>query len=112
MKKVTFYKVIIDPRTRRATTRAATGYRKIFNYYDPSSRDAFEISLIFEKRAFDWAITEEKSGFLVFGNFPTRKAAENRVTPELLKAINDKLPGLNHYITLVNIARGKAEAAT
>lgn len=109
MKKVTFYKMIFDPRTRKAAPHAATGYKQTFNYYDPSRRDAFEISLIFEKRAFDWAITEEKSGFFVKGDFRTRKEAENSVTAELLKAIAEKLPGLNHYITMVNIERGKRE---
>lgn len=111
MKKVTFYKMIRDPRENYATPQASTGYKQTYNYYDPSGRDAFEISLIFEKRAFDWAITEEKTGFLVRGNFRTRKEAEKSVTPELLKAINEKLPGLNYYITLVNIERGKREAA-
>ena len=110
MKKVKFYKMIYDPRTRKAAPQAATGYKQIFNYYDPSTRDAFEISLIFEKRAFDWSITEEKSGFLIKANFRTRKDAENAVTAELLKAISEKLPGLNDYITLVNIERGKHDA--
>ena len=110
MEKVTFYKMIFDPRTRKAAPQAATGYRQIFNYYDPSGRDAFEISLIFEKRAFDWAITEEKSGFLVKCDFRTRKEAVNSITAEMLKAINEKLPALNNYITMVNIARQKANA--
>lgn len=111
MKKVTFYKMIRDPRENRARPQQGTGYKQIYSYYDPSSRDTFEISLIFEKRAFDWAITEEKTGFLVRGNYRTRKEAENSITPELLKAINEKLPGLNHYITLVNIERGKRTEA-
>ena len=112
MEKITFYKMILDPRTRKAVPQAATGYQQTYNYYDPSRRDAFEISLVFEKRAFDWGITEETSGFFVKGNFRTRKEAENSITPELLKAIAEKLPGLNHYITLVNIERGKREDLT
>lgn len=82
-----------------------TGYKKIYTISGTNN----EISLIFEKRAFDWAITEEKTGFLVRGDYRTRKEAENSITPELLKAINEKLPRLNHYITLINIERGKRE---
>lgn len=109
MKKTTFYKMIFDSRTRKATPQISTGYKQTYNYYDPSRREAFDISLIFEKREFDWAITEEKTGFLVRGDFRTRKEAENSITPELLIAISKRLPELNHYITMINIERGRQE---
>ena len=105
MKKITFYKTMFGGANRPPKIETGTGYKKIYTISGTNN----EISLIFEKRAFDWAITEEKTGFLVRGDYRTRKEAENSITPELLKAINEKLPRLNHYITLINIERGKRE---
>lgn len=101
MKKVIFYKTMYGGKGQPPKIETATGYRQL---YTVTGTD-IEISLIFEKREFEWAITEEKSGFLVKQDFPTRKAAEESVTPELLKMIADKLPTLNDYITVLNIHR-------
>lgn len=103
MKKVIFYKTMSGGEGDPPKIKTATGYRQIYELYEPD----LSISLIFEKRASDWSITEEKSGCLVKTGFRTRKAAEQAITPELLKMIADKLPGLNHYITLLNIERMK-----
>lgn len=104
MKKVIFYKTMYGGKNQPPKIETAAGYKQL---YTVTGTD-IEISLIFEKRSFDdWAITEEKSGLLIRGCFPTRKAAEQAVTPELLKAINEKLPGVNHYITILNIERMK-----
>lgn len=105
MKKVIFYKTMYGEKNQPPKIETSTGYQQ---YYTVSGSD-IEISLIFEKCAHDWSITEEKSGFLVKRNFCTRKEAEQSITPEMIKIIADKLPGLNHYITLLNIERGKRE---
>ena len=105
MKKVTFYKTMFGSANRPLKIETGTGYKK---KYTISGTDN-EISLIFEKRRFDWAITEEKSGMLVLQNFRTRKEAELAVTENLLQAINKKMQSVNYYITLVNIERGKIE---
>lgn len=104
MKKINFYKTM-QGTNGKPDIRSATGYQQ---FYTIAGTD-IELSLVFEKCAYDWSITEEKSGFLVNRNFRTRKEAEQSITPELIKAIADKLPGLNYYITLVNIERGKRE---
>lgn len=105
MKKVIFYKTMFGGANRPPKIETGTGYKQFYTITGTN----IEISLIFEKRAFGWAITEEKTGLLVRDGYRTRKEAENSITPELLKAISEKLPKLNHYITLVNIERGKRE---
>ena len=105
MKKITFYKTMFDGDNRPPKIEIGTGYKQLY----PVTGTNIEISLIFEKRSFDWAITEEKTGLLVRRNYRTRKEAENSITPELLKAINERLAKLNHYITLVNIEREKID---
>ena len=103
MKKVTFYKTMFDGAGKPPKIETATGYQ---SYYTITGTD-IEISLIFEKRLHDWAITEEKSGMLVLSNFKTKADAEKAVTCELLRAIHNRLPSVNHYITILNIERGK-----
>lgn len=103
MKKVIFYKTMYGGKDQPPKIETATGYKQLYTV----TGENLEISLIFEKRSFDWAITEEKSGLLVRDNFRTRKEAAESVTPDLLKAINKKLSSVNYYITLLNIERGK-----
>ena len=107
MKKVTFFKTMYGGKNQPPKIETAIGYKQL---YTVTGTD-IEISLIFEKRRYDWSITEEKSGLGVRGNFRTRKEAEQYITPELLKAINERLPSVNHYITLLNIERGKRTEA-
>ena len=100
MRKVTFYKMM------NTGAVSASGYQETFYIYP----DGDEISLVFEKRGNqDWSITEESTGLLVRGYFPSRKAAKEAITAEMLKMIVDRLPEFNHYKTMVNIARFKHE---
>ena len=108
MKKVLFYKTMYGGANKPPKIETGTGYKQI---YTVPGTDR-EISLIFEKRAYDWSITEEKSGLMILCNFQTRAAAAQAVTPELITKINDRLPSVNHYITMVNIERGKREDIT
>ena len=103
MKKTTFYKTMFGGSNCPPKIETGTGYKKIYTISGTNN----EISLIFEKCRFDWAITEEKSGMLVLRNFRTRKEAELAVTENLLQAINKRLQSVNYYITLLNIERGK-----
>ena len=98
MKKKTFYKMMAGNKIEKAE-----GYQQ---YYNIPGTD-IEISLCFDKRPFDWAITEESSGMLIRRNFKTRKAAESSVNINMLKAIHKRLPSVNHYITMLNIHRGR-----
>ena len=103
MKKTTFYKTMFGGDNCPPKIETGTGYKKIYTISGTNN----EISLIFEKRRFDWAITEEKSGMLILRNFRTRKEAELAVTENLLQAINKRLKSVNSYITLLNIEREK-----
>ena len=103
MKKITFYKTMFGGDNCPPKIETGTGYKQLY----PVTGTNAEISLIFEKRRFDWAITEEKSGMLVLRNFRTRKEAELAVTENLLQAINKRLQSVNSYITLLNIEREK-----
>lgn len=106
MKKVTFYKSMFGGANKPPRIETATGWQ---SFYTITGTD-IEISLIFENRGNDWAITEEKSGMMVLCNFRTRAEAEKAVTMDLLRKINDRLPSLNYYITILNIERGKRYA--
>ena len=103
MKKTTFYKTMFGGDNQPPKIEIGTGYKQLY----PVTGTNIKISLIFEKRRFDWAITEEKSGMLVLRNFRTRKEAELAVTENLLQAINKRLKNMNYYITLLNIEREK-----
>lgn len=105
MKKVTFYKAMYDGKGKPPRFQKSTGYR---SFYTVTGTD-IEISLVFEKRAHDWAITEESSGMLVLSNFNTRKEAEVAVNPNILRAIADRLHSVNELRTMLNIYRGRVE---
>ena len=108
MKKVLFYKTMSGGANKPPKIETGTGYKQIYAVLGTDR----EISLIFEKRAYDWSITEERSGLLILCNFSTRKAAAEAVTPELITRIYERLPSCNKYITMVNIERGKREDIT
>lgn len=106
MKKTVFYKAKFNGIGEPPKYEKAEGYRQL---YTVTGTD-IEISLIFEKRELDWAITEEKSGLLVWRNFRTRKEAEAFITPEFLQKISDVLYTTRDYVTMLNIYRGRVEA--
>lgn len=105
MKKVTFYKAMFNGKNKPPRFEKSTGYQ---SFYTVTGTD-IEISLVFEKCPHDWAITEESTGMLVRRNFNTRKEAEAYMTPDLIKAIAERLPSVNDLRTMLNIYRGRVE---
>ena len=105
MKKVTFYKAMYTSKGKPPKFEKSTGYQ---SFYTVTGTD-IEISLVFEKCPYDWAITEESTGMLVRRNFNTRKEAEAYITPSMIKAIAERLPSVNELRTMLNIYRGRVE---
>lgn len=105
MKKVTFYKTMYNGKNNPPKLEKAEGYRETYTL--PGTGET--ISLVFEKRAYEWAITEESTGLLVRRNFNTRRDAINSITPELIRLIAEIIPGQDRYRTSINIERGKHE---
>lgn len=105
MKKITFYKAMSGGANRPPKFEIGTGYKKIYTI--SGSKD--EISLIFEKCRFAWAITVEKSGLCLYRHFRTRKEAELSITENLLQELNKCLQRgkYDYYIKLLNIEREK-----
>ena len=103
MKKVTFYKTMFGGKGKPPRFETASGYQ---SFYTVTGTD-IELSLIFHKSGASWAITEESTGLLIQLGFGTRKEAESAITPDLLRKINDRLPSVNEYRTMLNIYRGR-----